>query len=202
MAIDPPAEAQPPPLSLVDFSYPTGLGFATSGLGVASCSVSRLELEGAIACPADSRLGSGNAIAEVAFGPTVVQEYVYLGLFAGPSPDGYLHMLILATAKEPIQARIVMTGVLLPGHLRISVPTVPGLPGGPDVSIAQIHATIGGHLTYYEHIKGKLLAYHPPGIGLPDSCPRGGWRLETTLMFLEGTQSIAHTTVRCPRTRR
>lgn len=201
VSIDPPAERPPPPLSSIDFGYPPGLGFATSGLGLAACDPGRLEAEGASACPRNAKVGAGSATAEVAFGPDIVQEHVALELFAGPSADGYLHLLILATGREPIEARIVMSGVVLPGHLQISVPAVGGLPGGPDVALSRLQATIGGPLTYYEHVGHRTIAYRPPGIGLPARCPPGGWRLAAALAFFGGLRSSAHTVVGCPRRR-
>jgi hypothetical protein len=197
--IDPPPEIAPPPLASIRVSYPQDLGFATSGLGLASCQAPALEANGGEACPANSKMGSGSATVEVSFGPSVIQEHVGLELFAGPSPDGYLHLLMLARGSEPVLAKILLTGVLLPGHLQITVPPVPGLPGGPDVAIARMKARLGGPLTYYERVHGRLVAYRPHGISLPDRCPRGGWRLGARLAFLGGAQSRAATAVACPR---
>jgi hypothetical protein len=199
--IDPPAEATPPPLSQIDFSYPGNLGFATSGLGLAACDPVRLEAEGGHVCPANSRMGGGSATVEVPFGLEVVEEHVALELFAAPSPDGYVHLAILARGKEPVDARIVITAVLLAGHLQISVPVIPGLPGGPDVAIKQIRASLGGRLTYFEQVHGHMVAYRPKGIGLPDSCPRGGWRLGARLAFQNGQRSQARAVIACPRRR-
>jgi hypothetical protein len=199
--IDPPPQAVPPPLSQIDFSYPGNLGFATSGLGLAACDPGKLQAQGGQACPANSQMGSGSATVEVTFGAEVVDEHVALELFAAPSPDGYVHLAILARGKEPIEARIVITAVLLAGHLQISVPVVPGLPGAPDVAIKQIRASLGGPLTYYEQAHGHLVAYRPKGIGLPGSCPRGGWRLGAKLAFQNGQHSQAAAVVTCPRPR-
>jgi hypothetical protein len=198
IVIDPSAADQPPALSAIDLSYPRGLGFATSGLGLASCDPARLQSEGASACPANARMGGGDALARVAFGPMLVSERVGLSLFAGPSPNGYLHLLVLASGSEPVEARIVMTGVLLPGHLKITVPPVPGLPGAGDVALTQVHATLGGALTYYERVRDRLVAYRPKGVSLPPRCPRGGWQVGATLAFAGGAFSRAEQVIGCP----
>ncbi|HEY2718384.1 MAG TPA: hypothetical protein VGI52_02045, partial [Solirubrobacteraceae bacterium] len=81
-------------------------------------------------------------------------------------------------------------------------PPIVGVRGGPDVSLVSLRASIGGALTYYERVRGKLVAYRPRGIGLPDSCPRGGWRLTASFAFIDGTSSSARTAVPCPAGRR
>jgi hypothetical protein len=199
--IDPPARTAPPPLSQIDFSYPGNLGFATSGLGLAACDPVALEAKGSQICPANSRMGDGSATVEVTFGAEVIDEHVALELFAAPSSDGFVHLAILASGSEPVEARIVITAVLLPGNLQINVPMVAGLPGAPPVAIKQIRATLGGALTYYEQVHGHTVAYRPKGIGLPDSCPRGGWRLGARLAFQNGQRSQAGAVVACPRRR-
>jgi hypothetical protein len=146
-------------------------------------------------------MGGGSATVEVGFGTESIDEHVVLELFTAPSPDGYVHLAILARGSEPVEARIVITGVLLAGHLQIDVPVITGLPGGPDVAIKQIRASLGGHLTYYEHVHGHMVAYRPKGIGLPNSCPRGGWRLGAKLAFQNGQSSQAGAVVACPHRR-
>ena len=106
-------------------------------------------------------MGSGSAVVEVPFGSDLVSEHVALEVFAGPSSDGFVHLLILASGAEPVEARILITAVLLVGHLQITVPGIPGLPGAPNVSINRIRASLGGALTYYEHIHGHPVAYRP-----------------------------------------
>jgi hypothetical protein len=198
LGITPSSHKAPPPLSTVDLSYPSDLGFATSGLGLASCDVTALQVFGPSACPANSQMGGGTAVAEVAFGPELVEEKVTLGLYAGPSPDGYLHLVIVVSGKTPVLALVVLTAVLLPGHMQISLPPVPGLPGGPNVSFASMKATLGGALTYYERSHGRSIPYRPKGIGLPDHCPHGGWKLGGSLIFVTGQRSHAETAISCP----
>ncbi|MBA3809594.1 MAG: hypothetical protein H0X28_14565 [Solirubrobacterales bacterium] len=192
----------PPPLSNVDVSFPGDLGFATSGLGLAACDPTALEVEGPAACPPNSQMGRGSALSEVSFGPRVVPERVDLRLFAGPSLDGYLHLVILASGRTPVIAHVVLKAVLLPGHIEITVPPVPALPGGPDVVFTSLRATLGGALTYYRRSHGRSIPYRPQGIGLPDRCPRAGWRLASKLAFLDGQRSLAETVIPCPARRR
>lgn len=197
--IESPGGAVPSALKAVNIRYPPGLGIATSGLGVASCEPARLEQSGPGACPADSRMGSGDAQLRFAVGPQIFEEDTSLALIAGPSPDGYLHMLIAVTGKEPVAARVVMDTLLDEGALQITVPAVASLPEGPDVAIVGVHATLGGPLTYYEHRGGHTVAYHPREIGLPVRCPRGGFAFSARFTFADGSQASAHTTVSCPR---
>jgi hypothetical protein len=198
LKIDSPEQSVSAPVSAIELRFPSNLGFATSGLGLASCEPEALRVLGPIVCPADSRLGSGRATTAVGFGPAIVRENVRLESFAAPSSDGYLHLAILASGKSPVLARVVLTAVLLPGRMQISVPEVLGLPGGPNVALVAITATLGGPLTYYEHIHGRTIAYRPKGISLPDSCPRGGWKLAAGLSFADGARSVASTVIPCP----
>jgi hypothetical protein len=198
MAIDAPAEAQPPPLSTIAVSFPTDLGLATSGLGLASCSPITLEDIGPKGCPPNSKMGSGSAAVEVAFGPTIVPENVTLDLYAAPSNDGYIHLGILATGHAPVGASVVLNAVLLPGSLQITVPAIVSLPGAPLVSLLAMRANLGGALTYYQREHPLSVAYRPQGIGLPDRCPLGGWKLGATFTFVEGQSSSAQTAVPCP----
>jgi len=191
----------PAPLSGVSLSYPRGLGLATSDLGVMACQPSQLEMFGPDGCPADSRMGGGSAIVEIAFGPHLVRETVELTLLAGPSPDGYLHMLVYASGAFPVEADVLMTSVLLPGHLSITVPPIPSLPAAPYVALAEMHITLGGNLTYYETVRGRRIPYHPAGVGLPSSCPRGGFPFAATFAFIDGASASAHAAVACPKRR-
>jgi hypothetical protein len=192
----------PTPLGAVEVAYPSNVGLATSGLGIEACDPQALELDGATACPPDSKMGQGSATVAVPFGPYVVQEKVGVQLFAAPSDDGYVHLAILASGSEPVIAQAVLAGVVLPGRLRIAIPLIEGLPGAPYVSLVEMHASLGGQLTYYERVHGHTVAYRPRGIALPDSCPRGGWNVIARFAFTDGANSGATTVIPCPSRRR
>jgi hypothetical protein len=192
----------PSPLLHIQLAYPGNLGFATSGLGLAACTPQILELIGTEGCPPDSVMGRGNALVEIQIGPGVIRERVSLAVFAGPSPDGYLHLLIYADGREPVTGQVILSGTLLPGHLEIAVPPIPSLPESPYVAVAHMSITLGGALIYYERRRGRTVAYRPAGVGLPDRCPHGGFPFGASFSFMDGTHSKAGTAVACPTRRR
>jgi hypothetical protein len=188
----------PAPLTAIDFRYPRDLGFATSGLGLDTCQPATLEAGGPTACPGNSRIGGGTAEARFEIGPEIFPEAASLAVVAGPSPDGYVRLLVSATGVSPVAARIVMSTVLLPGRLQISVPLVPSLPEGSNIAVVAARVTLGGNLIYHELRDGRTVAYQPRGIGLPRRCPRGGFRFTGTFSFLDGTRASGQTMVKCP----
>jgi hypothetical protein len=189
----------PSALTAVDFTYPRVLPLGTSELGQATCNPARLQVFGPKACPPNSIMGGGTALAKFQVSPIVSHEDASLALVAGPSKNGYVNMLIAASGEYPVETRILMSAILLPGHFHIAVPLVPGIPEGPDVAVVSVHATLGGRLTYFEQRHGHRVAFHPTGVLLPRRCPKGGFPFSATFSFLDGTQTRAHTTVRCPR---
>ena len=189
----------PSALTGIAFHYPPNIGIGTSGLGLATCSPAKLSFDGPSACPPNSIMGRGSALAKFQVSPEVSEESASIALVAGPSEHGYMNLLIAATGAYPVAARIVMSTLVTPGNLRFSVPLVPGIPEGPDVAVVRVRIKVGGRLTYYEHRHGKRVAFHPTGIKLPRRCPRGGFRFNATFSFLDGTQAQAATVVRCPR---
>jgi hypothetical protein len=186
-------------LSSLNLRYPANLGFATSGLGVAACLPSTLETLGSAGCPPDSRMGKGSALVQIPIGPELVKETAEIALFAGPSQNGYLQILIYATGRTPVIANVLLTTQLEPQRLDIAIPPIPSLPEAPYVSLVEMHLTLGGALTYYERVHGRNVAYHPAGIGLPRRCPRGGFPFAARFGFLDGGHTSARTRVACPR---
>jgi hypothetical protein len=189
----------PSALTGIEFRYPRGLGLGTAELGLASCQTSKLKLEGPKACPRNSIMGAGSALAEFQVSPIVNEEHATIALVAGPSKNGYVNMLISATGVSPVQARIVMETLLLPGELAISVPLVPSIPEGPDVAVVAVNVTLGGPLTYHVRRHGRTIAFHPRGVQLPRRCPAGGFRFSATFSFLDGSSAQAQTVLGCPR---
>jgi hypothetical protein len=196
----------PPPLTQLSVLYPANIGIALSGVGIATCTAVTLEIFGPEGCPADSRMGFGSALAEIPIGPEIVQENGEISVVRAPTQNGHFAILVYAKGVRPVDARIVFPGLLLGapspfgGLIRMAVPLVPSVPEAPDVAVVHVQTTIGpSHLTYYERVHGKLVAYNPQGILLPNRCPRGGFQFGATFSFLDGSRASAHTAVPCPR---
>jgi hypothetical protein len=194
-----------PPLTELDVRYPQDIGISVGELGLETCTRTTLEMLGPEGCPADSRMGEGSALAEVPIGPHVFREEATVTILRAPEENGHLALLLFASGLSPVYAQIAFTGLLLPatipygGSVDIAVPLVPSLPGGPDVSVVQLKATLGPRgLTYYEHVRGRLVAYKPRGILLPRKCPREGFAFSASFTFLDGSHTSAETNVPCP----
>jgi hypothetical protein len=198
----------PPPLTTVDLRLPAGLNYTTTTLGLAICHPALLLAKGAGGCPPNSRLGHGSAYVEVPFGGSSGHELPTIQAFAGPSTTGNMTVVFYAVGESPVSAQLIFTGEVLPdsrpfgSRLATLVPPVPSVPGGPDVSIVQVQATIGpAGLTYYRHRHGRLVPFHPRGVSVPEHCPHGGFPFAAQFTFQDGTSTTASTTVPCPRRR-
>lgn len=202
-----PAGQVPPPLTQVELRYPSNLGIALSGLGLATCAVATLEsVQGAGACPPDSVMGRGEAFTGIVLGGTPITETAPIVVLRAPDNEGRIALLFYAEGTAPVNTRIVFPGLLLPasspfgGLVSIGVPLVPTLPGAPYISVLNLRATLGPiGVTYYERVGGVTLAYTPRGILLPNACPRGGFPFAAQFGFQDGSRASASTTVPCPK---
>jgi hypothetical protein len=195
----------PPPLTSIDLRMPTGMNYADTNLGLSVCNPERLQKEGLAGCPANSRLGSGSAYVEVPFGDGAGHELPEIQAVMGPSNNGNIVVLFYANGKTPVSAQLVFRGEVQPAsgtfgsQLATLVPAIPSVPDGPNVAIISVKATIGPQgLTYYKHVHGKLVPFHPTGIGVPEHCPRGGFPFSASFTFEDGSATSASTTVPCP----
>jgi hypothetical protein len=195
----------PPPLTSLDLKMPAGLNYTTTTLGLAICQPAALLARGLAGCPPNSRLGFGSAYVEVPFGTGAGHEIPEIQAVAGPSPKGNLTVLFYANGLEPVSAQLTFAGEVLPAYgrfgsqLATNVPLVTSVPDGPDVSIVSVTSTIGpSGLTYYKHVHGRLVAFHPQGVSVPERCPHGGFPFAAEFGFQEGSSASASTTVPCP----
>jgi hypothetical protein len=195
----------PPPLTAIDLQMPAGINYTTTTLGLAICEPAVLVAQGIGGCPPNSRLGYGTALVEVPFGTGAGHEIPEVQAVSGPSPDGNLVVLFYANGLYPVDAQLAFSGEVLPdtGHfgsqLATTVPLVTSVPGGPDVSVVSVTSTIGpSHLTYYKHVHGRRVAFHPRGVSVPEHCPHGGFPFAAQFTFEDDTQTSAQTAVPCP----
>jgi hypothetical protein len=197
----------PPPLTGLDLKLPAGMNYTTTTLGLAICQPAVLQAQGPVGCPANSRLGYGSAYVEVPFGTGAGHEIPEVQALAGPSPKGNLVVLFYANGLYPVSAQLTFAGEVLPAsgrfgsQLATNVPLVTSVPGGPDVSIVNVTSTIGpSHLTYYKHVHGRLVPFHPRGVAVPERCPRGGFPFAADFTFEDRSQTSATTNIPCPAT--
>jgi hypothetical protein len=67
------------------------------------------------------------------------------------------------------------------------------------VSIVSVQSTIGpNHLTYYKHVHGRRVPFHPVGIAVPERCPSGGFPFTASFVFQDGSTAEAATVIPCP----
>jgi hypothetical protein len=194
-----------PPLTGVDLQLPAGMNYTLTTLGLAICQPAALAAKGINGCPPNSRVGSGSALVEVPFGTGSGHEIPEVQAVVGPPNNGNMVVLFYANGQTPVFAQLAFSGEILPdsgifgSKLSTTVPLIPSVPNGPDVSIVSVNATIGpSHLTYYRHVHGHLQSFHPLGIGVPEHCPRGGFPFDALFTFQDGSQASASTTVPCP----
>ena len=196
----------PPPLQSVVLHMPAGMDYTHTTLGLATCQPATLQADGVKGCPPNSRLGSGGAFVEVPFGTGSGHELPEIQAVSGPpSSAGNMVVLFYANGQFPVSAQLVFSGEVLGdtgifgSQLATTVPPIPSVPNGPDVSIVNVNATIGpAGLTYYHHVHGRLRPFHPIGIGVPERCPRGGFPFGASFVFQDGSSASASTTVPCP----
>jgi hypothetical protein len=199
----------PAPLTHVDLRMPPGMNYLTSSLGTSECQPKRLEEKGLSGCPANSRVGMGNAFVEVPFGQNAGHEIPEIQALVGPPHNGNVVVLFYANGLAPVYAQIVFAGELVTAggafgeDLSAAIPLIPSVTNGPPVSIINVKSTIGpNHLTYYKHVHGRLVSYKPTGVEVPAHCPRGGFPFTAQFAFLDGSTANATTHVPCPRRRK
>jgi hypothetical protein len=204
--IEGPRGTVPPPVTKIALSYPAGFGIVTSGLGLASCKATSLEEVGLEGCPSQSLMGYGTATGDIQIGSGVIEESGATAVFMAPFQNGNIALQFYLNAEDPLSAQMIFPGLLLParapfgGDLTITVPLIESFPEGPDVALVRLRSTIGPlGITYYDRIHGKFVPYHPNGILLPRTCPRGGFPFAAAFTFAEGTKTSAHAAVPCPR---
>lgn len=197
----------PAPVTRFDMQIPVDLELIGSSLGLAICKPAALLANGSEGCSPNARLGFGSAQINVPVGPEAVTESAVIEAEMGPPVGEEIGVLLYAEAGSPVAAQLIFPGVLFEGGggqgLDTAVPLIPTWPGAPDISMVSMNLSLGPeHLTYYETLHGKTVAYRPEGISLPAKCPRKGFRFVSNIAFQDQTTVTASSTVPCPSSRR
>jgi hypothetical protein len=197
--------SEPLPLRSIALRLPPGMGFAASSLGLEPCQPEVLERLGPGGCPADSRVGFGQALAEVPAQSTI-QEHARVTVLLGPYHGEEETFLFFVEGKWPANREIILTSHLLNladphgATLLTEVPTLPVWPLGPEIGLTRLESTIGpDKLTYYRRVGGRTVAFTPRGASLPRECPRGGFLVSAVFRWWSiGGGAEARTRVPCP----
>lgn len=199
-----PHGAPPAPVRTLALRLPPNMGIATTTLGQANCEAAQLVLGGLRGCSANARIGGGEASAVVPLGAGAVQEKASLAALMGPPVQDRLEVLFYVEALSPVFAQLVLPSVVEEDsspygeRLATQVPLVQAWPEGPDLALQTFTSTIGPlHLTYRRQVGGRTLSYHPSGIRLPHTCPKGGFPFGALLGFEDGSNTTAVYHVPC-----
>jgi hypothetical protein len=201
------------PLTAVRFAYPRNLGLVSSGLGLATCTrpasdfvqvlIAAPRLGG---CPPNAVMGYGTALALVRLtNGQVIREYAVVTVLSGPIEHGRLRLVVYVDGQHPFGAKLAFQGEVdgapapYGGALTVRMPSVPGLEELATISLVQLRITIGSHaIRYYEHRRGRLVAYRPEGVELPARCPPRGFQFRAEVSFADHSRRSATSTTPCP----
>lgn|ERR1700689_4830271 len=185
----------PSPAVRLELQFPKSLNLTSSNLGLAICNPTALFNEGQAGCPDEARMGFGSTEMAVPFGPEIVTEAATVNVYMGPPEGNATSLLLFGEGRSPVYAQLLMQGLLLDGTgafnelaLKTTIPLVATLPGARDVAVTHMHLSLGPRgLTYYRHVRGKLVGYRPRGMVLPTKCPAGGFPFDSTIYFQDGS---------------
>jgi hypothetical protein len=184
----------PPPLIGINVHLPVGVRLHPQGFPTCSIKAIVDEREPR-ACPHGSAAGPpGKVYGVVSFGGTRVKEAgEILSFFA---PGGGFEFLTLG--HTPVLLEIPTTARLLhPGgqggfgpEFTGEIPLVSTVPGAPYASVEAIDITVGAAIRQH----GKSVYYGR----VPSTCPRGGFRAKTELIFAQNGDTATPETVTVP----
>jgi hypothetical protein len=184
----------PAPLRRAVLRLPEALGIEIPVLR--SCSATTLRARGPRACPPQSRIGSGSAVAEAHVGSQTLAERVQLSAFLGPLVNLQPTFEILAQGYTPFVQRIVLRGTVVPDNppygedLEIALPPIHTLPLEPDASIVALSLSIGSPAGARSRTANAVV--------VPSRCPAGGLPFAVQSDFADGSTTSAVASSPCP----
>jgi hypothetical protein len=185
----------PSPVRRAILRFPAGLGIEIPHLR--SCDIGRLRARGPNACPPQSQLGRGRALAEAQAGSQTIAEDISLSLFLGPFHNLQPTFELLGQGFTPFDERVVLSGTVRPDNppygedLVMSIAPIPTLPLEPDASIVTMSLTVGVSKPSHPRTANTVV--------VPPSCPASGFPFAAALTYADGSSGIALATAPCPR---
>jgi hypothetical protein len=194
-----------PALSNFALRLPSGMGFAASTLGLATCSASALLALGTEGCPHESLIGFGSARVRVPFAAQVVHEAGRVSIFMAKPVGRRTTTLFYFDGRKPVisplvlQSEVITPQGSLDSVLTTPIPAITTTPDGPEGTMVALRASIGPRrLRYFKRVHGRTVAYRPKGFSIPETCPSGGFKFVAKFRFRDGSQTGARTAVPCP----
>ena len=189
----------------MNLHLPSGIGLATSSLGLSNCDPAALEVRGLAGCSPNARIGLGSAVVKVPFEQMPVYDTASVTALMGPPDSHHVVLLFFANAQTPISARLVFPARLLPDRppfgefLDTVISPIQSAPDGPNVALISFRSSIGpNHILYRERVHGRTVTYRPKGMSVPRACPPGGFPVGVTLDFQNGDTTSTSTAIPCP----
>jgi hypothetical protein len=193
----------PSPVTNISIFGPAGLGLDVQGVGI--CNPAALENSGPAGCPASSRAGFGKGIGLFELAKEVIKEGFTTDLFRGPNEGGHVTVLLYLNAVTPVSVQLVFKAPVVPEPkpyglgFSFTIPPIQTLPGASDASLGSAQLTIGApNAAYYEKVHGKRKLVHVKGLIVPKRCPKGGFPVQTSFSFEDGSTVVSKSTIRCP----
>lgn len=183
----------PSPVRHSILELPAGMTLEIPSLRV--CRAAWLRARGASGCPARSRLGGGEALAETREGSQIVTENLALSTFLGPPRNLEPTFEVLAQGVTPVQESLVIVGSVLAGsapygeQLVMSIPPVSTLPMEPDASIVTFSLTVGAN---------HRRTVDRSAVLVPFTCPAGGFPFAARFTYADGSRGSALARIPCP----
>jgi hypothetical protein len=197
----------PPPIIGINFFLPAHTVLHPSGFPV--CNEELLRLKGPIGCPKGSEAGPvGSVLGYVTFGGERVEETAENFSFYSPGKE----FTFFTFGHSPVNLEVYSKGGYVNGgasvgggygpELKVKVPLVASVPGAPYASVKTINVKAGSATgpkskpvkdTYYGRV--------------PMSCPKGGFKVKTEVIFAENGEESkpeavpATYTAPCPRSK-
>ena len=197
-----------PPIVKVTAYGPAGMSVDLRGAGACTASPAVLEATGPRACPADSRIGFGSAVGLEELAGELIPGPFTFEFFLKPSEAGHIALMAYVNAVTPASEQLVLLAREVrapkPYGLGISfaVPIVPSLPGAPLGWIDHLLLTLGSaHASFREQVDGKTKLVHVRGLVAPRTCPPGGFPIEGSFEFADGSKTTSTASIPCPRSR-